>query len=114
MTNTQRSFSDAAQSLCLFWIIVLVFQLASLLLFATKVEVLLNCVLLFLMFLSPGMTQFNVLFFKDVASWVNLYLADSQASTQSKKIEFGSVACLNIRNITNVDFNRKQLLEKTN
>lgn len=34
----------------------------SLLLFATKVEVLLNCVLLFLMFLSPGMTQFNVLF----------------------------------------------------
>lgn len=50
----------------------------------------------------------------DVASWVNLYLADSQASTQSKKIEFGSVACLNITNIQNVDFNRKQLLEKTN
>lgn len=54
------------------------------------------------------MTQFNVLFFKDVASWVNLYLADSQASTHSKKTEFGSVACLNITNI-NVDFNRKQL-----
>lgn len=86
----------------------------SLLLFSTKVEVLLNCVLLFLMFLSPGMTQFNVLFFKDVVSWVNLYLADSQASTHSKKTEFGSVACLNITNITNVDFNRKQLLEKTN
>lgn len=29
MTNPQRSFSDAAQSLCLFWIIVLVFGLAA-------------------------------------------------------------------------------------